>query len=854
MIWKNTKLIFLREVRDQLRDRRTIFMVAVLPLLLYPALGIGMLQMAVLFSEQPRTVVVLGAKNLPTRPELQFIDGNHIASGWFDDPVVADKLNIIADAPVEESTSSQQPVDPDRAKLLLEQAERFRDPICKRREIKESIARLQRQMLEIQINRNEAKRTDNAEVATKLDEQLKDLASQVVQLKREVVPIDFQISELFAQSDMDVLLFIPDGFAEKIDRVTDQLKSRDFGLTGDDDYYFGPTPITNRADEKSLIAYNRVREALDNWEKRILELRLTDAHLPATVAMPVNPDTVDVAQEEEIAATLWSKLFPALLVVMALTGAFYPAVDLAAGEKERGTMETLLILPARRSELVFGKFLTVMLFSVSTAILNLASMGITSAYMVSVSAQGAFERLGGLSVPPPMALVWLVVLLIPLAALFSALCLALATFARSTKEGQYYLTPLLLVTLGITVFCLSPAVEMSLADNTSWFFSVMPIMGVALLLKALLLSPDNTEVLVFAVPVLITSTLYSLLALWWAVEQFNSEDVLFRESERFEVGLWVRHLLRDKEPTPTFAEAGFCFVLIMMLQFASMHFMGAVVRGAGPETLGFRMMQALLIQQLVIVASPALFMGILLTKSPRRTFRLRLPTLGMIGAAALLPVVLHPLSLELSATLPFPPLPSEAVRAIQLMGDPGQPWWLVLLAFAAAPAICEEVTFRGFILSGFNRSGRAWLAIVLASVTFGIMHMFPQQVFNATLLGLVLGLIALRSGSLLPGIVFHFVYNSLGVLHGRVGTAWVDATPANWFLSVDGGLLRYRWPTLVVCALVAIVLLRWVANFPCCRSSDGSATALQSSENSGKELPLSADTSESDAANQSVPT
>ncbi len=65
MTWKNIKLIFLREVRDQLRDRRTLFMVAVLPLLLYPALGVGMMQMTLTFTEQTRTVVVLGADDLP---------------------------------------------------------------------------------------------------------------------------------------------------------------------------------------------------------------------------------------------------------------------------------------------------------------------------------------------------------------------------------------------------------------------------------------------------------------------------------------------------------------------------------------------------------------------------------------------------------------------------------------------------------------------------------------------------------------------------------------------------------------------------------------------------------------------
>jgi len=166
---------------------------------------------------------------------------------------------------------------------------------------------------------------------------------------------------------------------------------------------------------------------------------------------------------------------------MALTGAFYPAVDLGAGEKERGTMETLLICPATRTEIVLGKFLTVLLFSASTALLNLSSLGFTGKYMASLASNGGVSsKFGDLALPPVTSLMWVIVMLIPLASLFSALCLAFATFARSSKEGQYYLTPLLMVTMGLTVFCSSPAVDIEP------FYSVIPVMGPALLLKGLL--------------------------------------------------------------------------------------------------------------------------------------------------------------------------------------------------------------------------------------------------------------------------------------------------------------------------------------------------------------------------------
>jgi len=335
-----------------------------------------------------------------------------------------------------------------------------------------------------------------------------------------------------------------------------------------------------------------------------------------------------------------------------------------------------------------------------------------------------------------------------------------------------------------------------------------------------LLNPGNTEALIFAGPVLVTSIGYSLLALWWAIEQFSSEGVLFREGERFEPALWFKHLLRDKEPTPSFTEAGFCFVIIMLAQFASMRAFGQSISAAAPDQLGVAMMKLLVIQQVTIIACPALFMGLILTTSVRMTFRLRWPGGKFLAIAVLLPFALHPLSLELVASLSwfFPQLPEGAARLMQTMSDHEQPLWLILLSFAAAPAICEELAYRGFVLTGFSRNGRTGLAIALSAVTFGVMHMIPQQVFNATLLGLVLGLIASRSGSLLPGVVFHFFFNSLAVVRERVGTALAEAPTEelqqsawSWFISVETSGLRYSWPTLLICGASSVCMLLWVA-------------------------------------------
>ncbi|MBS0202974.1 MAG: CPBP family intramembrane metalloprotease [Planctomycetes bacterium] len=789
MSWRNVKLIFLREVLDQLRDRRTLFMVAVLPLLLYPLMGIGMFQMTTLFSEQPRTVVILGANDLPALPLL---NGDRFARTWFRISTDADKLRVISDA---NPAPDQPPLDKAEAESkarLLERAQ----------QMKQLIAR--RVLLETKLEQaREAKRP-----------------VEVLNLEAELQTLTDPLGQMFHNSDIQVLIVIPRNFKANLERLRDELAQRgsaEKSLVSFD--YPRPVIVQNSADEKSVIAHNRVTDVMREWERSLLRSYLRESGLPEHLPTPVNPTAIDLAVAEQMSASVWSKLFPSLLVIMALTGAFYPAVDLGAGEKERGTMETLLICPATRTEIVLGKFLTVMLFSASTALLNLSSLGFTGRYMASLASGGGMAgKFGDLALPPLASLAWILVMLIPLASLFSALCLAFATFARSSKEGQYYLTPLLMVTMGLTVFCSSPGVEIEP------FYSVMPVMGPALLLKGLLKATGPaTDLYLYAIPVLLTSIGYSLVALWWAIEQFGREEVLFREAERFDLRLWVKHLLRDKEPTPSFTEAGFCFLVILLLQFLSMKSMQGAMQGIAEGERGLLQVRLVLIQQLALIATPALLMGVMLTTSMRQTFSLRWPGFGRLGCAMLLPFALHPLSYELGRSLEwfFPKPPPGLVEALKSLSGDSVPLWLLLLALAVAPAICEEIAFRGFMLSGFSRGGKVSLAVALSSLAFGIIHMIPQQVFNAALLGVVLGMMCVRSRSLLPGIAFHLIYNAMGVLHGPLGSRISDEGIWSWLFRHDQGALRYQPVLLCLAALAAIGLLHRLTRHPNAHATAG---------------------------------
>lgn len=756
---RNVRLIFLREVRDQLRDRRTLFMVVVLPLLLYPALGIGMTGMTVTFSRQERIVAIVGAEDLPGPPLL---DGDAFAARWFEDPEQAELLKVVSDG----EPADRESIDAGQAGGTEEGATDRAATHAAIQRLREAQSDLERLDAEVQAA---TKQNDLPAAREREDE--RDAAA----VRR---------SRAFAASGMQVVVFVPPEMKERLAAANERLRTRDDTSPAIEI----PKLLVffNGADEKSLIAYRGVREALDRWNDELLKQRLRVAGVPVDLPEELAPKPVDLASDEQRSQTLWSKLFPALLVIMTVTGAFYPAVDLAAGEKERGTMETLLICPASRTEIVVGKFLTVMLFSSLTALLNLLTMGVTARFIASMTLGSTSSEIFS---PPLASIGWVVVLLLPLAGLFSALCLSLATFARSSKEGQYHLTPLLLVTMGLTVFCLSPAVEITP------LYSVLPVVGLSLLLKELLAGGDGY---VYLVPVLVTSLGYAALALWWAVEQFNREDILFREAEQFELKLWLRRLFREKKATPGFGTAAFCFVMIMLLQFGAMRIFAGLMQDTDPGEYPVRVLQILLVQQLAIVAGPALLMGVLLTTSLKSTFRLRWPSWHHLAVATVLPFALMPLATTLLEKLSwfFPPLPPSIVETLRLLGDGDVPLWLTLLAFAAAPALCEELTFRGFLLSGFLTGRRPWLAIVLSSLAFGLMHLIPQQVFNATLLGLVLGLMTVRSGSLWPGVLFHFLFNGSQVALGRLGSPYLS----------DG----YPWPVLVLCTIVAVPLIVWL--------------------------------------------
>jgi sodium transport system permease protein len=560
--------------------------------------------------------------------------------------------------------------------------------------------------------------------------------------------------------------------------------------------------FVNSASDKSRIAFERFNAVLKKWQIGIFEQKLAAHNLTKSFARTVNISNVDVAQKRERQAAAWSKTLPLLIIIWCLTGAFYPAVDLCAGEKERGTFETLLASPASRTEIALGKLFTVMAFSISTAVLNLISMGITSTFVLGRISQMPGSSLAAAALgPPPLAsMFWLFVAIVPVAALFSAVSLAAAAFARSSKEGQYYLVPLIMISMPLMVLPMLPAAKLDLGT------SLIPVTNVMLLLRALIEGNFQGVVPYLAMVVLVTLICVAS-AVRWVVHQFNSESVLFRASERFGISSWLSYIFKERGEMPALGHALLCGIVILMTKF----FVGFAVQ---VPVSWYDFARQTIVVLLATVAMPAVLMAIVLTRRPRLSLRLVWCRPSFIAAAVFLAVCIHPTFTVLSRTILYIYPPSESLAAMNsvmgpLLENPPSIWFLLGL-FALVPAVFEEIAFRGFILSGAQAVKNQWLAILITSFFFGAAHAVFQQSLMTFFVGMVLGFLAVRTGSLLPCIAYHAVHNSMTVLSAKLAERGLPSQ-FTWLAQVnDAGVIEYYALPGLMMTLIGISLLFWI--------------------------------------------
>lgn len=495
--------------------------------------------------------------------------------------------------------------------------------------------------------------------------------------------------------------------------------------------------LSGRTD--SSYAADYVKLVIDDYSVECIKDFLSgEGYDPETVLNPVSMSFSDLSPKEETVGNLLSYIIPFMLVVSLLMGTMYPAIDATAGEKERGTLETVFTLPITNSELITSKFLTVGTIGVISAILNVASMGFTGIYMYKVMLAsvnvGSSMRLARF-VP---AIVISVFAVLAFAIFISAVQMCVCAMTSSYKEANNALTPVILVVMFASFASFIPAI--TLTTKTA----IIPVVNISLLLKNILLFNFNFKLIFY---VLGTNVCYGVLAIVLLGKIYSSEKVLFGDKARVSE-IFEKRKNIQKGGTPTRSDAWLVIALTFVL----------IIYGGTAMELRYGI-GGVVATQLFLLFVPVL-VALYTKKSFKDTFSLRLANPKYFVAGLF--IIVGGLSLGILLTA-FASMIFGAEVATDDGGLLGDKFWLTLFVVAVLPAICEEMLFRGYLLSAFRRNQKAIVALVTVAVIFGIYHMSPVRFFTTGFLGFLMCYMCYKSGSILPGMLMHFLNNGLAV-------------------------------------------------------------------------------------------
>lgn len=499
---------------------------------------------------------------------------------------------------------------------------------------------------------------------------------------------------------------------------------------------------------RDAVAY--IDKYLGAANEKFLEARLQNLHVTQRAApLRVFRKTVQ-GEDSASGAVSITAVIPFILILMTVTGAVYPAIDLTAGERERGTLEVLVAAPIPRIGVLLAKYVAVLTVALMTAAANLLTMTVT----LEVSGLGRQLFHEGIPAGVIAAVFGLLLLFV---AFFSAVLLAIASTARSFKEAQAYLIPLMLVSLAPGVLGLMPGVELT------GILLVTPLANIVLLgrdLFALKASGAATIVVV------VSTLLYAAAAIAVAARIFGAESVLYSSQSG-----WADLFRRPRRPqtSPTITAACLCLAVMFPAYFVFLNLLGRM----GDE----------IVTQLVLgVVMTAIVLGAipLAACQARRVpigpaFRIPDRAAAIFAAASLLGlsfwVVSHEAVMGMQRFRDVSLDPAFMQRVTEYADKLRElPPVVVFLTIALTPAVFEEAFFRGYLFSALRSHAGAASTIVTTAIVFGAFHLIApnplasERFVSSTLVGLVLGWVRWRTGTLLPGILMHTVHNGLLIL------------------------------------------------------------------------------------------
>lgn len=493
----------------------------------------------------------------------------------------------------------------------------------------------------------------------------------------------------------------------------------------------------------SATASDMLKEEIEAYSRKLAEENAGKEGLDVKkVLYPVAATLTDCSSDESSVGSILGSIIPFLLITSILMGSMYPAIDATAGEKERGTLETLLTLPIGNMELIMSKFLSVATIAVISVFINVLSMGGIAAYLyatISALSEGAGKFNLGSFGP---AILISIVCIIAFALFMSAVVMCVCAFAKSFKEANNYITPLTLVVILTGYIGFIPNVE--LTSKTA----LIPVANICLLMKNLLVFKyDFTLILM----VLLSNIIYAFIAVWFLGRIYNSESILFGESASG-IKLFERRKNIKKGSLPTIQES----LLILVVALLLMVYVSGIISLSHP-------LMGVIIPQFFIGVLPVLA-SIYIKGNPKLIFSLKLPKGKDVIGSLCLYLGVGSLTLLISNLLNY--IFPDSVQGIneEYLGLlDGVSFVAALLLIALTPAICEELLFRGYMFTAFKQKMSLSKAIFFVSFLFGISHMSLIKVIPTAILGMALAYAMYKAESIFVSSLMHFLNNAFSV-------------------------------------------------------------------------------------------
>ena len=689
-----------KELRESLRDRRTLFTLILMPILVYPLLSMALQRLVIgsVSKSKAEAAFVIGVEDEETANNfLQLIEeARQLKKEGFVSPIT--------------TIRTQDPKPTDNAKNNSEPAESSEsadDEIAKFEVVKP-----QKESLESALQNGT------------VDLIITKLAIESVKLER--------------------------GSASRHD-IQVEFRQNDFRSEG------------------ALSGLRRITQLLNDFQSDRIRTRI-DRKLPVAMTLKAK----GMVQQADLSNSI-AGVIPLVLILMTITGAVYPAIDLTAGERERGTMEALIASPAPRFALLLSKYVAVVTVAVLTALANLFATWMT------LSFGGLGQALLGKSGFSIWTLFQILPLLVIFAAFFSAILLALCSFARSFKEAQAYLIPVMLLSLGPGLVTLMPNVQFTT------LLGIVPLLNILMLSRDIMLGQSS---LVPAFAAVFSTIIYACATLVVASRLFGAEAATSGSQES-----WSELFGRPKKRQllPDIGELAIFLAMLFPVFFVASN-LGGMFALKGSWALFFN---ALILFALFLIL-PLVYCWYRRVNIPT-TFRLSAGIgageqlfhragrwVGYIAGVVLLSSGLWMLAFEAYLLFESWSLASQLTDADKerLKADfLAVPFWIVLLTAAVSPAIAEEFFFRGFVLSAFRSKLSDFRSVLFSSFLFGLFHVIAGSVLSiekflpTIILGLAIGFVAVRTGSLWPGILLHALHNGLVFSMSR----YTEQDLAKWF-------------------------------------------------------------------------